>query len=60
VSTISYAPDSSRTGVVSLAPTVSAACTAIPSIAAASKGGEEVRAQTGLAVTLPTAWSSGN
>ena len=43
--------------MVSLAPTVSAARTAMPSIAAASKGGEEVRAQTGSAVTRPTASS---
>ena len=60
VSTISNDPDSRWTGVVSLAPIVSAARTAIPSIAAASKGGEEVRAQTGSAVTRPTAWSSGS
>ena len=46
------------TGLVSLAPTVSAACTAMPSIAAASNGGEEVCAQTGSAVTRPTASSS--
>ena len=58
VSTISKAPASRRTGLVSLAPTVSAACTAMPSIAAASNGGEEVCAQTGSAVTRPTASSS--
>ena len=55
VSTISKAPAASVTGLVSLAPTVSAACTAMPSMAAASKGGEEVCAQTGSAVTRPTA-----
>ena len=41
-------------------PTVSEACTAMPSIAAASKGGDDERAQTGSAVTRPTAWSSGS
>ena len=58
MSTISKARASRRTGLVSLAPTVSAACTAMPSIAAASNGGEEVCAQTGSAVTRPTASSS--
>ena len=53
VSTISKAPASRRTGLVSLAPTVSAACTAMPSIAAASNGGEEVCAQTGSARHTP-------
>src|SRR5688572_19370062 len=60
VSTTVNAFASSRTGVVSLAPIVSAACTAMPSIAAASNGGDEVFAQTGSAVTRPTAWSSGS
>ena len=58
VSTTSKAPAARRTGLVSLAPTVSAARTAMPSIAAASNGGEEVCAQTGSAVTRPTASSS--
>ena len=60
MSTTSNAFASSRTGVVSLAPIVSAACTAMPSMAAASNGGDEVFAQTGSAVTRPTAWSSGS
>jgi hypothetical protein len=60
VSTTSNAPASRRTGVLSLAPTVSAAWTAMPSIAAASKGGEDARAQIGSAVTRRTASASGN
>ena len=60
VSTISNAPAASSTGAVSPAPTVSEACTAMPSIAAASKGGDDDRAHTGSAVTRPTAWSSGS
>lgn len=44
--------------MVSLAPTVSAARTAIPSIADASNGGEDLLAQTGSAVTRPTAAAS--
>ncbi len=59
VSTTSKEPACSRTGAVSLAPAVSAASTAMPSIAAASKGGEERSAHTGSAVTRPTASSSG-
>jgi hypothetical protein len=49
----------SRTGVVSAAPTVSAARTAIPSMPAASNAGEERRAHTGSAVTRPTASVTG-
>src|SRR5215210_8869285 len=60
VSTISNEPASSRTGLVSLAPIVSAECTAMPSIAAASNGGDDRVAQMGSAVTRPTAWSSGS
>ena len=45
-------------GVVSLPPRVSAARTAIPSMPAASKGGEERVAHTGSAVTRPAASSS--
>ena len=44
--------------MLSLAPSVSAARTAIPSIAAVSNGGEERAAQIGSAVTRPTASSS--
>ena len=47
------------TGVVSLAPRVSAARTAMPSIPAASNGGEDRVAQTGAAVTRPAASVSG-
>ena len=45
--------------MVSLAPRVSAARTAIPSMPAASKGGDERTAQTGPAVTRPAAWATG-
>src|SRR3954466_2418680 len=55
VSTTTYALGSRCTGVLSLAPTVSAARTAIPSIAAASKDGDDRAAHTGAAVTRPTA-----
>ncbi len=58
VSTTTYAAGSRKTGAVSLAPTVSAARTAMPSIAAASKDGEERVAHTGSAVTRPTASAS--
>src|SRR3954462_777140 len=60
VSTTTYAPGSTKTGVLSLAPTVSAARTAIPSIADASNDGDERTAHTGSAVTCPTAPASGN
>src|SRR5512132_287289 len=43
------------TGVLSLAPIVSAARTAMPSIAEASNDGEDRVAHTGSAVTRPTA-----
>src|SRR4051795_12223956 len=55
VSTTTYASPSSHTGVLSLAPTVSDARTATPSIAEASNDGDERVAQTGAAVTRPTA-----
>ena len=55
MSTTAYAPCSRNTGVLSLAPTVSAALTAMPSIAEASNDGEERVAHTGSAVTRPTA-----
>ncbi len=58
VSSTTNASASSSTGVVSLAPTVSDARTAIPSIAAESNGGEERTAQIGSAVTRPIARSS--
>ena len=46
--------------MLSLAPTVCAARTAMPSIADASKDGDERVAHTGSAVTRPTApWSAG-
>src|SRR6201996_2218244 len=45
-------------GAVSMAPRVSAARSAIPSIAAESNGGDDRVAQIGAAVTRPTAWSS--
>ena len=45
--------------MVSLAPRVSAARTAIPSMPAASNGGEDRLAHTGSAVTRPTASASG-
>src|SRR3954471_14300245 len=58
VSTTTYASGASHTGVLSLAPTVSAARTATPSIAEASNEGDERVAHTGAAVTRPTAsWS---
>src|SRR3954462_4307359 len=58
VSTTTYAAGGSHTGVLSLAPTVSAARTATPSIAEASNDGDERVAHTGAAVTRPTAsWS---
>src|SRR3954464_7851716 len=58
VSTTTYASAASQTGVLSLAPTVSAARTATPSIAEASNDGDERVAHTGAAVTRPTAsWS---
>ena len=53
-------PVSSRTGLVSPAPTVSPEWTAMPSMAAASNGGDDRVAHTGSAVTRPTAWSSGS
>ena len=46
---------SRKTGVLSLAPTVSDARTAMPSMPAASNDGDERVAHTGSAVTLPTA-----
>src|SRR3954447_4815557 len=58
VSTTSYAPASRYTGVLSLAPTVSAARTAIPSIAEASNDGDDRAAHTGSAVTRPSASAS--
>jgi hypothetical protein len=45
--------------VVSAAPTVSAARTAIPSMPEESNAGEERRAHTGSAVTRPTASATG-
>ncbi len=45
--------------MVSLAPRVSAARTAMPSIPAASNGGEDRVAQTGAAVTSPAASAMG-
>ena len=45
--------------MVSLARTVSAARTAIPSMPAASNGGEDRTAQTGAAVTSPAASVTG-
>src|SRR5580700_4550273 len=53
VSTTSKAPGARYAGVVSLAPSVSAARTAMPSIPAASNGGEDRTAHTGAAVTSP-------
>ena len=47
-------------GEVSAAPTVLAAETATPSMAAAGKCGLDRAAQTGAAVTWPRAWSSGS
>ena len=44
---------------VSLGPTVAAATTAMPSIAAESKAGEDRRAHTASAVTRPTASPTG-
>src|SRR3954451_8850016 len=58
VSTTTYAPGSTNTGVLSLAPTVSAARTAMPSIADASNDGDERVAHTGAAGTRPTASAS--
>src|SRR3954469_9905377 len=58
VSSTTYAPASRCTGVLSLAPTVSAARTAMPSMAEASNDGDEGAAQTGAAVTRPTAAAS--
>src|SRR3954452_15064375 len=58
VSTTTNAPGSRNTGVLSLAPTVSAARTAMPSIAEASNDGDERVAHTGSAVTRPTASAS--
>ena len=55
MSTTANEPGSSRSGLLSLAPTVSAARTAIPSIAAQSNGGDERSAQIGSAVTRPIA-----
>ena len=46
--------------MVSAAPTVSAARTAMPSIAAESNAGEDRRAHTGSAVTRPTASPTGS
>jgi hypothetical protein len=58
VSMTTYRPGSISTGVLSLAPIVSAARTAMPSIADASNEGDERVAQIGSAVTRPTAsWS---
>src|SRR5215471_5371884 len=59
VSTTLYLSGSSRSGVVGEAPAVSRATTAMPSIAATSPTGEERVAQTGSAVTRPTASASG-
>src|SRR3954469_25289936 len=58
VSTTTYAPGSTKTGVLSDAPTVSAARTAMPSIADASNDGDERVAHTGSAVTRPSASAS--
>ena len=55
VSTTANVPGSRKTGVLSLAPTVSAARTAMPSMADASNEGEDRVAHTGAAVTRPTA-----
>src|SRR3954467_3158308 len=53
VSTTTNAPLSRKTGVLSLAPTVSAARSAMPSIAEASNDGEDRCAPTGAAGTRP-------
>src|SRR3954463_12398040 len=53
VSTTTYALGSRCTGVLSVAPTVSAARTAMPSIAEASKDGDDRAAHTGAAGTRP-------
>src|SRR5215210_5446642 len=58
VSSTTYAPGPRCTGVLSDAPTVSAARTAIPSMADASNDGDERVAHTGSAVTRPTASAS--
>src|SRR5919202_4627297 len=58
VSTTTYASASSHTGVLSLAPTVSAARTATPSIADASNDGDARAAHPGAAVTRHTASGS--
>ena len=54
------AKSSSSTGVVSAAPTVSAARTAMPSMAAESNAGDDRRAHTDSAVTRPTASPTGS
>ena len=54
------AKSSSSTGVVSAAPTVSAARTAMPSIAAESNAGDDRSAHTDSAVTRPTASPTGS
>ena len=59
MSTTSKSPTAIRAGRRSVAPLVSAARTAMPSMAEASKGGEERRAQTLCAVTRPAASASG-
>src|SRR5579863_3321430 len=59
VSTTSKAAGESQVGVVSLAPSVPAARTAMPSIPAASNGGEDRTAHTGAAVTSPAASVTG-
>ena len=53
MSRTTYASGSTKTGVLSLAPIVSAARTAMPSIAEASNDGDDRVAQTGSAVTRP-------
>ena len=58
MSTTANASGASSSGVVSLAPRLSTARSAMPSMAAASKGGDDREAQIGSAVTRPTASSS--
>jgi hypothetical protein len=55
VSTTSKLPAGSRAGRPDAAPTLAATLTAIPSIAAAEKAGDDRRAQTGSASTRPLA-----
>ena len=53
MSTTTKSPGAMSSGVLSFAPTVWEALTAIPSIAAESNGGEDRVAQIGSAVTRP-------